>query len=272
MPHSHLSLFSGTRVTPHSPFPTQHGNLQSWDWAPFHSLSQLSDLAPTPLPPYSHCLPPIRPGWGGRMPAPHCSRLKRAKPRLCPWPKRTATGDVLLGGGGLRVLRRRLLLGEADDPGDLLPRCPAHRALQVSQATLFAFPWKEDRVAVCPQHVSQHPPSPGEDALQLWCTQPAPPAGGQPAWLGAGAVPCSPGSLRAAGEPVSPVTTLSESEVCFSCDSRCRGSGTGTPSAASPCTASSNGHYRPFVPPAQGWDVPQCQGSPVPLPQWQGAP
>lgn len=129
---------------------------------------------------------------------------------------------------------------------------------------------------LCVPSTPWHPPSLGEDAPQLWCTQLAPPAGEQPAWLGPGAVPCSLGSLRAAGEPVSPVTTLSESEVCFSCDSRCGGSGAGTLSAASSCTAPSDGHYRPFIPPAQGWDTPRCQGSPINpadlLQGWEGPP
>lgn len=76
-----------------------------------------------------------------------------------------------------------------------------------------------------------------------------------------GDVPCSPGSLRAAEEPVSPVATLSESEVCFSCDSRCRRSRAGTLSAAP-----SNSHCQPFVPPAQGWDVPGAGGAPFAFP------
>lgn len=64
--------------------------------------------------------------------------------------------------------------------------------------------------------------------------------------VGTGTVPCSPCSLRVAGDPVSPMATLSESEVCFSWDSRCGRAESHQqhpPATASPSS------------PSQGWDI-----------------
>lgn len=88
----------------------------------------------------------------------------------------TTAWDVLLSGGGLCVLRRCLLLGEADDPGDLLPSCAAHRALQFSQATLLAFPWEQDGVPAQERASSK----PGK----------ALPTSGKSSFSGAGTVAC----------------------------------------------------------------------------------
>lgn len=72
-----------------------------------------------------------------------------------------------------------------------------------------------------------------EAAAQLWAQLWA-------GWaVGTGTVPCSPCSLRAAGDPVSPMATLSESEVCFSWDSLCGRAEPHQhhpPATASPCT------------------------------------
>lgn len=58
----------------------------------------------------------------------------------------TTTWNLLLCGERLQVLSQRLLLGKADDAGNLAASSPAHGALQLSQAALLPFAWyRRDR-------------------------------------------------------------------------------------------------------------------------------
>lgn len=96
---------------------------------------------------------------------------------------------------------------------------PAARLIEPfrSAKPLFLpFPGR-GRALIATHTTSQHPPHTRMNAARCGA-----PDRRTACPRGCGAIPCSQGSLRAMGEQVSPVATLSESEVCFSCDSLCR--------------------------------------------------
>lgn len=213
------------------PLPTHHWNLQSQAWAAFPSLwhchSPPVSLSP-PLSPYTALL-------GGRIslpidPTPTPSPLSAPSPHEPQQGMSSSVEEVWVSSGDGFFLEKLMILVI------FFPAARLIEPFRSARPLFLPFPGRTGQLcdpSACPGILPGRRrccPAVGTQlALAGWA-------------VGTGTVPCSPCSLRVAGDPVSPMATLSESEVCFSWDSRCGRAEShqhhppATASPSSPCT------------------------------------